>query len=123
MVLRKTSTLRYEINLFQFLLDRREGLHILRREREEMSELIVNIPDEGYKLLKSGKSIRLHLKPENQIYEVELNEHTPDVEEYQKAFEDIKAEIRQKQWHIGVDSANQVIEIINKYTGGQNDQS
>ena len=37
--------------------------------------------------------------------------------------EDIKTEIRQKQWHIGVDSANQVIEIINKYTGGQNDQS
>ena len=42
---------------------------------------------------------------------------------YQQAFEDIRAEIRQKQWHIGVDSANQVIEIINKYTGGQNDQS
>lgn len=29
--------------------------------------------------------------------------------------EKIRAEIRQKQWHIGVDSANQVIEIIDKY--------
>ena len=28
--------------------------------------------------------------------------------------DDIKAEIRQKQWHIGVDSVNQVIEIIEK---------
>ena len=34
---------------------------------------------------------------------------------YQKAFEDIRAELRQKQWHIGVDSANQVIEIIDKH--------
>ena len=32
-----------------------------------------------------------------------------------KAIEDIKAEIRQKQWHIGVDSANQVIAIIDKH--------
>ena len=31
--------------------------------------------------------------------------------------DDIKAEIRQKQWHIGVDSVNQVIEIISKYIG------
>lgn len=29
--------------------------------------------------------------------------------------EDIKAEIRQKQWHLEVDSANQVIEIIDKH--------
>ena len=36
----------------------------------------------------------------------------------EEVFEDIRAEIRQKQWHIGVDSANQVIEIIDKHTGG-----
>lgn len=40
----------------------------------------------------------------------------------QREIEVIKAEIRQKQWHINVDSANQVIEIINKHIGGQNDQ-
>ena len=33
--------------------------------------------------------------------------------------DDIKAEIRQKQWHIGVDSANQVIEIINNHISGK----
>ena len=90
-----------------------------------MSELIVNIPDEGYKLLKSGKSIRLHLKPENQIYEVELNEHTPDVEEYQKAFEDIRTEIQEnklKYAHphrmalpIYREAMNDAIEIIDKH--------
>lgn len=29
--------------------------------------------------------------------------------------ENIKAEIRQRQWYLGVDSANQVIEIIDKH--------
>lgn len=29
--------------------------------------------------------------------------------------ENIKAEIRQQQWYLGVDSANQVIEIIDKH--------
>ena len=29
--------------------------------------------------------------------------------------EDIKAEIRQKQWHLEVDSANQVVGIIDKF--------
>ena len=48
-----------------------------------------------------------------------------DADEFipKSVIDEIKAEIRQKQWHIGVDNANQVIEIINKYTGGQNDQS
>ena len=35
------------------------------------------------------------------------------------AIQGIKAEIRQKQWHIGVDSANQVIEIIDKHISGK----
>ena len=38
-----------------------------------------------------------------------------------ESIEYIKAEIRQKQWHIGVDSANQVIEIIDKHTKGDTD--
>jgi hypothetical protein len=29
--------------------------------------------------------------------------------------ENIKAEIRQQQWHLGVDNTNQVIEIIDKH--------
>lgn len=41
-----------------------------------------------------------------------------DAEKALKAIEDAKAEIRQKQWHIGVDSANDVIEIINKHMFG-----
>ena len=44
-----------------------------------------------------------------------MKEDNKELEAYQKAFEDIRAEIRQKQWHIGVDNANQVIEIIDKH--------
>lgn len=32
-----------------------------------------------------------------------------------REIENIKAEIRQQQWYLGVDSANQVIEIIDKH--------
>ena len=35
-----------------------------------------------------------------------------------QVFDDIKSEIRQKQWHIGVDNANNVIEIIDKHLEG-----
>ena len=35
------------------------------------------------------------------------------------AIKDIKAEIRQKQWHMGVDNVNQVIDIIDKHIGGK----
>lgn len=92
-----------------------------------MSELIVNIPNEGYELLKSGKSIILHLKPENQIYEVELNEHTPDVEAYQKAFEDIRADIMHLD-DINPDypmdmtvhlDRNEVLTVIDKHNPGK----
>ncbi len=37
------------------------------------------------------------------------------IAKYESAIKDIKAEIRQKQWYLGVDSVNQVIEIIDKY--------
>lgn len=40
-----------------------------------------------------------------------------------KKINDIKAEIRQKQWHLGVDNTNNVIEIIDKHIGEQNEQS
>ena len=60
--------------------------------------------------------------------EEELNDHEEVVKEIKEALKDefipksvideIKSEIRQKQWHIGVDSANQVIEIINKHIKG-----
>lgn len=38
------------------------------------------------------------------------------------AIENIKAEIRQKQWHIGVDSANSVIDIIDRHIGKRNSE-
>ena len=40
------------------------------------------------------------------------------IAKYESAIKNIKAEIRQKQWHLGVDSANQVIEIIDKHIRG-----
>ena len=42
-----------------------------------------------------------------------------DQEKINRVLGEIKGEIRQKQWHIGVIGANQVIEIIDKYISGR----
>ena len=49
---------------------------------------------------------------EHKMFEVAIAENR----KLKESIECIKAEIRQKQWYIGVDSANQVIEIIDEYT-------
>ncbi len=43
------------------------------------------------------------------------NAETIVIPNYDETINNIKAEIRKKQWHLEVDSANQVIEIIDKY--------
>lgn len=43
------------------------------------------------------------------------NAETIVISNYDEAINNIKAEIRKKQWHLEVDSANQVIEIIDKH--------
>ena len=49
----------------------------------------------------------------DKVLEIVKDEFIP-----KSVIDEIKAEIRQKQWHIDVDSANQVIEIINKHIKG-----
>ena len=44
---------------------------------------------------------------------------TKDREKINRVLDEIKGEIRQKQWHIGVIGANQVIEIIDKHISGK----
>lgn len=104
-----------------------------------MIQVIIDIPEEKYTAIKNNlgtfpreykewglqaiadgtplddiKTLkhRLYLEGFHEAYQM-----------YYKMFDDIKAEIRQKQWHLGVDSSNQVIEIIDKHIGGQNEQS
>ena len=51
------------------------------------------------------------------VVNVEDIEDMPSITPTESVIEDIKAEIRQKQWHIGVDSANAVIDIIDRHIG------
>ena len=48
---------------------------------------------------------------EHYAIEMEIQENT----RLKAEIEDIKVEIRQKQWYLGVDNVNQVIEIIDKH--------
>ena len=68
-------------------------------------KLIIDIDEEYYDFVKDYNDVTLS-KINRVLYE-SVSNGIP--------LEDIKAEIRQKQWHIGVDSANQVIEIIDKH--------
>ena len=48
---------------------------------------------------------------EHYALEMEIEENT----RLKAEIENIKAEIRQQQWYIGVDNVNQIIEIIDKH--------
>ena len=71
-------------------------------------KLIIDIPEEKYNKIEpflNGKEIKGGFNL-FQVLEIIKNGIPLD---------NVKAEIRQKQWHLGVDSANQVIDIIDKH--------